>query len=87
MVVATTRVKLSESLLQRIREREVSGEGGFQELVRKLQKDCIKEDGYLELPSDLRQRVEHYAYAYGSGGWQNLLRELVAEIDQSEQRV
>jgi hypothetical protein len=62
----------------------VVGAGGYQTLVQEIQKrldgdKLVVDDGLLE-------RIEHFAFDYGSGGWQQLLRDLLAEIESSAPR-
>lgn len=72
-------IQLSDELATRL-SRTVEGEGGFQRLVRDIQ--TRMSDRVLELDDTLRERIEHYAYDFGSGGWQTLLRDLLAEIER-----
>lgn len=41
------------------------------------------DDGVLRVNDELVDRIEHYAYDYGAGGWQTLLRDLLAELKLS----
>jgi hypothetical protein len=75
-------VKISETLRDRFRE-PVSGAGGYQEIVRTIQKRM--DNGTVCVDDDLIERIEHYAYDYGAGGWQALLRDFLAEVESSEQ--
>ncbi len=81
---AMKRIKLSDALWKRLQE-PITGEGGFQALARKLQHDNLK-DGEIEIDDEVRRRLIHYAYAYGSGGWQNLFKDLLAEIDAAAEQ-
>lgn len=80
-VMMTMQVTLSEPLAQKIREREINGQGGFQSFARELQQRLSGRS--LELDDDFRERLEHYAFDFGRGGWQTFLREIVAEIEQT----
>ena len=51
--------------------RPVAGQGGWQSLLRKLQKQ-IKDDT-LTLTEDDSRRILRYILSYGSGGWQDRL--------------
>jgi hypothetical protein len=51
--------------------RPVAGQGGWQSLLRKLQKQ-IKGD-ILTLTEDDSRRILRYILSYGSGGWQDRL--------------
>ena len=79
--MAVRRVDLSEQLAQKIKDREVTGQGGFQELAKALKKRLSGRS--LEIDDDFKERIEHYAFDYGSGGWQTFLREIVSEIEQT----
>lgn len=72
-------VELSEETAAGL-SQPVSGEGGFQSLVRALQSRLSGR--FLEVDDDTREQIEHYAYDYGSGGWQDLLRQLLEEIER-----
>lgn len=71
------RVPLSAGMQQRLAEAP-RGTGGYQTLVAEI-RDRVR-DASLAVDDELIERIEHYAFDYGSGGWQSLLRELLAEI-------
>ncbi len=60
------------------------GTGGYQTLVQEIQKSL--EGTTLVVDDELVERIEHYAFDYGSGGWQLLLRDLLGEIEASAPR-
>lgn len=75
------KIPISDSLRQRIMEFQVVGTGGYQALVAALQKRL---DGDVLIIDDkFYSRLEHYAFDFGSGGWQKFLREILAEVDQN----
>lgn len=78
------RIRLSTDLKTRLTETEINGEGGFQSLMRKLQAAVHGDD--LVLEADWHERMEHYAFDFGSGGWQTLLRQLLEAIEQESPR-
>ncbi len=51
--------------------RPVAGSGGWQSLLRKLQKQV--KDQTLTLTESDSQRILRYILSYGSGGWQDRL--------------
>ena len=58
------------------------GTGGFQSLVIDISRGL--EGSVLEVDADLRERIEHYAYDFGSGGWQQILRQLLDHIEAAK---
>lgn len=49
------------------------GDGGWQSLLVKLQKQTSKKTGRIYLiPRDI-ERIARYAFKYGHGGWENCL--------------
>ena len=61
------KIQLSPAELNRIR-RPVRGQGGFQSLLRKLQKQL---DGdLLEVSEADLERLVRYSFEYGQGGFQ-----------------
>ena len=51
--------------------RPVAGQGGWQSLLRKLQKQI--KGNTLTLSEDDSRRILRYILSYGSGGWQDRL--------------
>ena len=51
--------------------RPVAGQGGWQSLLRKLQKQI--DGNTLTLTEDDSRRILRYILSYGSGGWQDRL--------------
>jgi hypothetical protein len=51
--------------------RPVAGQGGWQSLLRKLQKQIS--GNTLTLTEDDSRRILRYILSYGSGGWQDRL--------------
>jgi hypothetical protein len=51
--------------------RPVAGQGGWQSLLRKLQKQI--EGNTLTLTEEDSRRILRYILSYGSGGWQDRL--------------
>jgi hypothetical protein len=63
-------IKLSSADYQLLM-RPVAGSGGWQSLLRKLQKQV--EDKTLTITESDSQRILRYILSYGSGGWQDRL--------------
>ena len=80
---ATRRIAVSESLRREL-VKPTSGTGGYQALVRDIQ--ARLEGDELAVDDMLVERITHYAFDYGSGGWQQLLRDLLKEIETSAPR-
>ena len=55
--------------------------GAFQALVQEINQRL--NGSSLTIDDALIERIEHYAYDYGSGGWQTVLRNLLSEIESS----
>jgi hypothetical protein len=58
--------------------REVSGQGGFQDLLRKLQRQIENNSIYLE-DSDIDRMIK-YSKEYGEGGFQNRMKKLIEKL-------
>ncbi len=58
------------------------GTGDFQSLVLSISRGL--NDSVLEVDPDLQERIEHYAYDFGSGGWQLILRQLLDHIEAAK---
>ena len=79
--MAQRQVVISEQLARRIADFEIVGSGGYQSLIGALKKRM--RGNALVVDDKFYRRVEHYAYDFGSGGWQTFLREILAEVDQA----
>jgi hypothetical protein len=79
----TRKIAVSEPLRRRL-SAPIVGAGGYQTLVQEIQKRL--EGDKLAVDDVLMERIEHYAFDYGAGGWQQLLRDLLAEIESSAPR-
>ena len=62
------RIQLTESDLEQLM-RPVRGRGGWQSLIRRLQRKI--EGDLIELTTDDQRRILHYLLSYGTGGWQD----------------
>lgn len=60
--------------------KEVSGRGGFQGLIRKLQRQYSSEDRSIFLESDDIDRMIRYSHEYGQGGFQDRIKKLIERI-------
>ena len=54
--------------------RPISGEGGFQGLLRRLRRRLDRQSGTVCLTSGDLERIPRYAFNYGNGGWEGRLR-------------
>lgn len=63
----TMKIQLSAAELSRI-SRPVRGQGGFQSLLRKLQKQL--DGALLEVSEADLERLVRYSFEYGQGGFQ-----------------
>ena len=61
-------IQLSEDDLEQLM-RPVRGQGGWQSLVRRLQRQV--DGNVIELSEQDQQRILHYLLSYGTGGWQD----------------
>jgi hypothetical protein len=57
--------------------RPVAGQGGWQSLLRKLQKQI--DGNTLTLSEDDSRRILRYILSYGSGGWQDRLAAIAGD--------
>jgi hypothetical protein len=77
---STRKIVISEALRDRLCA-PTAGSGGYQTLVHEIQ-GRLQED-QLSIDDALVERIEHCAFDYGTGGWQQLLRDLLVEIESS----
>ena len=49
----------------------ISGEGGFQALMRRLQVDLDRNTGEITVADEDVERLRRYCTQYGQGGWQD----------------
>ena len=54
-------------------DRPVVGVGGFQSLIRRLQKQVNHATGEIKLSDDDLTNIQHFAFDYEEGGFQNRL--------------
>jgi hypothetical protein len=74
----TVRVELSPEALDAPR-RPVAGSGGFQSLLRTLQRG-VSDEKVLVLTPELDERIARYVQSYGGGGFQGRLDAVLAEL-------
>lgn len=74
----TVRVELSAAALNAL-QRPVTGKGGFQNLLRSLQRK-VTPDNTLVLTLDDIERVAAYAQKYGGGGFQGRLDAVLNQL-------
>jgi hypothetical protein len=78
------RVELSEQDLEQLM-RPVRGQGGWQSLVRRLQRQV--EGNVITLTEEDQARILHYLLSYGTGGWQDRLGALAGPRRAKKTRV
>jgi hypothetical protein len=61
------RIQLSDDDLEQLM-RPVRGQGGWQSLVRRLQRQV--DGNVIEIGKHDQQSILHYLLSYGTGGWQ-----------------
>jgi hypothetical protein len=71
-------IDLGPGALQALR-RPVRGQGGFQSLLRKLQK-AISADNQLPLSRETIEQIARYVRDYGQGGFQGRLDTVLQEL-------
>ena len=64
------RIELTDEDLEQLM-RPVRGQGGWQSLVRRLQRQVS--GNAIMLSEDDQRRILHYLLSYGTGGWQDRL--------------
>jgi hypothetical protein len=80
---ATRKIAVSAALRARM-SSPPGGAGGYQTFVNEILKRM--EGDSLVVDDELVERIEHYAFDYGRGPWQLLLRDLLTEIESSAPR-
>ena len=58
--------------------KPVVGQGGFEDLLRKLQSSI--RDGVLVVDKEIAERIIRYVDEYGCGGWQDRLQRIAEEL-------
>jgi hypothetical protein len=74
-------VRLSATLIRRIQDYDYDRSGGFQGHTKKVLKRI--EDGVLAYDDEFLGQTWRYAWRYGEGGWQNVCRSILSEIQHS----
>jgi hypothetical protein len=73
----TIRIELSADSLAKL-TRPVVGQGGFQSLLRQVQRQV--DGNVLVLTPSLIERIAQYVHAYGGGGFQGRLEAVLREL-------
>lgn len=60
--------------------KPIVGEGGFQDLLRRLQGYIVPNTNSVRIPIEELETLVRYAMSYGQGGWQGRLTSLVESI-------
>ena len=78
-----SRIRIESTVIERLRERRERQRPG--EYVTLAVEILARWDGeYLAIDEVLKERIDHYAFDFGRGAWQAILRDLVREIDASK---
>ena len=64
--------------------RPVRGQGGWQSLVRRLQRQV--QGNTIEMSEEDQRRILHYLLSYGTGGWQDRLAGLAGVARPARKR-
>lgn len=72
---ATLQTAEAEALM-----RKVHGQGGFQSLLRALQKQYDKKTSVVTVTSEQIEKINRYTKEYGSGGFENRLDGIRREL-------
>ena len=76
------KVQLTKDEADRLR-RPVTGTGGFQTLLRKLQSQ-LSDDDVLVLTDDDAEKCARYFVSYGQGGFQNRIEPSADHVSEEE---
>jgi hypothetical protein len=76
----TVRLKLSARAVEAL-QRPISGQGGFQSLLRQLQRSVDNEQ-HLVLTPALIAKIVRYVEDYGGGGFQGRLDTVLADLQK-----
>jgi death on curing protein len=79
--VTAIQVRLDPTELELLM-REVVGEGGWNSLVRNLQKKA-NPDGTISLSSEEVERIRQYSQGHGPGGFQDRLKAVLAAVERA----
>lgn len=63
--------------------RPISGEGGFQRLIRRIQRSVDRENHTIELNDEDAERIRMYPAKYGEGGFQRILGVLLRYLPRT----
>lgn len=77
--MSANKVRLNQDEVARLL-RPVSGQGGFQNLLRRLQKKLDRQTGQIEISPNERERIRRWSSGYGAGGFQDQLDVLVRHL-------
>lgn len=56
-----------------------TGSGGMQSLYKRIRQEADLATGRVVLSAHLKQAMRHYYFHYGTGGWQNTLKQIFGE--------
>jgi hypothetical protein len=78
----------AEKVLLYRQEPGTKSDGGWQQLMVKLQEITDEATGRIVIDQPLLERIQRYAFSYGNGGWESRLvgifgRSLGPRLDQN----
>lgn len=87
-VVILIAVGFAERVLLYRQEPGTKTDGGWQQLMVKLQEITDEATGQIVIDQPLLERIQRYAFTYGNGGWESRLvgifgRSLGPRLDQN----
>lgn len=71
----TIQVTLTQSQMS-VLFRQVNGQGGFQQLLRRLRRKIDRQSRAITLSAKDLEQIPRYAFDYGNGGWESRLRDI-----------
>jgi hypothetical protein len=74
-------IQLSQKAIKRIlaQDPRTENKGGFQKLVISMQRQLDRQSGVLRVSDSQVEKIERYRRAYGRGGWQDILDEVLKQ--------
>lgn len=69
------RIRLNQQEISELMQAQ-TGRGGFQTLVRRLQRNILINQGSVLLDRRTLEKIIRYAFGYRNGGWQIKLRKI-----------
>jgi len=79
-------IKLSEKAVRKLlaQDPRTEGKGGFQKLIIGMQRQLDSQTGLLRVSNSQVEKIERYRKAYGRGGWQDILEEVLKQAEKAQ---